>query len=216
MRTIALFGATGKTGVPFVKKATGKYKIKALVRNPRKIDSQYANFEIIHGDMLNAEAVEKCIAGCDLVVSLIGHKKNSPATLQTDATKLILDSMKRNKVKRLISLTGGGVHNHETDKPKFMDRFIVIAMKNLAGKLARNALLDGINHAEIIKNSKTDWTIVRGPMLTNGPAKGKTEVDNVGEISGFKLTREDLVQFILNELEENKYIHKMPFLSNGK
>jgi putative NADH-flavin reductase len=79
----------------------------------------------------------------------------------------------------------------------------------------RYALLDGISHTRLIQKSDLDWTIVRAPMLTEEPEKGKIEVVNVGQINGFKLSRADLAQFMLNEIEANKYIHQMPSLTNG-
>jgi putative NADH-flavin reductase len=214
--TIALFGGTGRTGEPFIKHALKKFRIKALVRDASKISFSDPDLEIIQGDILNPTDVEKTIAGSQLVVSLIGHVKGSPANLQTQATQYILDSMKKHEIKRILSLTGGGVRDKQVDKPRLMDNFIVFAMKNMAGKEARLTLLDGIDHADILKQSGTDWTIVRGPMLTQDPSKGKIEVGNVGMVKGIKLTREDLAIFMVNELENNQYIHKMPFLTNGK
>jgi putative NADH-flavin reductase len=216
MKTIALFGGTGRTGIPFIKKAVNNYKIKALVRNPEKLKVSHKNLEVVKGDILNDKDVETCIEGADVVVTLIGHDKNSPADLQTLSTKLIIDSMGKHNVKRLVSLTGAGVRDTENDQPKLMDKMVVFVMKNLAGKTVHNALLDGIEHARVIRQSGLDWTIVRGPMLTEEPAKGHVEVGYVGKIPGIKLTRDDLAQFILNEIEENKYINKMPFVTNGK
>jgi putative NADH-flavin reductase len=215
-KTIALFGGTGRTGEPFIKHALKSYRIKALVRDASKISFTDPDLEVIQGDILNPADVEKTIAGTQMVVNLIGHVKGSPANLQTQATLYILDTMKKHQIKRIVSLTGGGVRDMRVDKPGLMDKFIVFAMKNLAGKDARLTLQDGIEHAEALKISGTDWTIVRGPMLTQEPAKEKIEVGNVGMVNGFKLTREDLAIFIVNELENNQYIHKMPFLTNGK
>jgi putative NADH-flavin reductase len=213
---IALFGGSGRTGEPFLKHASDHFRIRALVRDPHKLNVSHPELEVIKGDILNKEDVEKTISGSDAVVSLIGHVKDSPENLQVSAINLVLTAMKKHNVSRLITLTGGGVRDKANDQPGFMDKLVVFAMRNLAGKGARNALLDGIEHAQIIKKSGTDWTIVRGPMLTQNPALGKIEVGNVGMIKGFKLTREDLAIFIVNELKENKYIHKMPFVTNGK
>ncbi|TVQ18314.1 MAG: nmra family protein [Bacteroidetes bacterium] len=213
---IAVFGATGRTGIPFLKLALEEYRVKALVRNPSKMIFNHPNLELIQGDILNAADVEKTIISAHAVVSLIGHVKDSPANLQSKATQLIIAAMDKHDVERLVSLTGGGVREPKVDTPKLMDKLVVFAMKNLAGKGARNALLDGISHAQIIKNSITRWTVVRGPMLTEEPAKNKTEVGNVGQVKGFKLTREDLAAFILEVIKNDSYIHQMPFITNGK
>jgi hypothetical protein len=67
----------------------------------------------------------------------------------------------------------------------------------------RYALLDGISHTRLIQKSDLDWTIVRAPMLTEEPEKGKIEVVNVGQINGFKLSRADLAQLMLKNVLQN-------------
>lgn len=216
METIALFGGSGRTGIPFIKKALNNYKIKALVRDPARMDIRQGNLQIIVGNVMNPEDIEACITGADVVVSLIGHDKNSPSGFQTKAVEIMLQIMEKNEISRIISLTGGGVRDEKNDQPGFMDKLVVFVMKNLAGRSTRNALEDGINHAKVIQRSDMDWTIVRAPMLTEEAAKGKVEVGSVGSVKGFKLTREDLAEFIYKEIEEKRYIRKMPFITNGK
>lgn len=215
MKTIAVFGGSGRTGIPFLKHSLPEFKIKALVRNPEKIGLKDNNLELIQGDITNTEDIRRTIEGSDAVVSLIGHVKGSEEGFQTKAIGEIVELMRKSGIQRIISLTGGGVRNDE-DKPKPIDRFIVFAMKNLTGKTSRNALMDGINHTKVITDTDLDWTIVRGPMLTEEPAKRKIEVGNVGTVPGIKLTREDLAIFILDVLKNNTYIKEMPFITNGK
>ncbi|MFN6945996.1 MAG: NAD(P)-dependent oxidoreductase [Cytophagaceae bacterium] len=215
MKTISVFGATGKTGVPFVKQALEKgYFVRALVRKPGKVKFTNPNLLLIKGDVLDPTKVNEVISGSDAVVSLLGHVKDSPEDLQVKAIKNIIQAMEMAGVTRLISVTGGGVRDPQNDQPGFMDKLIVYIMKNLAGKGARAALLDGRAHAEMIRQSGLDWTIVRGPMLTDDPAKGNYQVGYVGKLKGFKLTRADLASFILVEIEKNSFIKKMPFIVN--
>ena len=130
MKTIVLFGATGNTGRIFLKKALDKgYQVKALVRTPSKLDIAHPSLTVVKGDILDQEAVNHIIAGSDAVVNLAGHVKGSPDNLQTQATEYIISAMKSHGVKRLISLTGGGVRDPKNDDPKFMDKMIVFIMK---------------------------------------------------------------------------------------
>ena len=87
-------------------------------------------------------------------------------------------------------------------------------MKHFAGMKARAALMDGRAHAKILKKSPLDWTIVRGPILTEAPGKGIYQIGYVGKVKGFKLTREDLAAFILSILKNNSHIKEMPFVAN--
>ena len=212
---IALFGGTGRTGIPFLKHAVERYKVNVLVRDPAKLSFSHPNMTVLTGDILQLTDVENTIKEADVAVSLIGHSKGSPPDLQSRGIENIISAMKKNGTKRLISLTGGGVRNEETDRPEFIDHMFSFIMKNLAGKETRNTLEDGQKHAEIIRNTDLDWTIVRAPMLTTENARHEIEVGNVGTIKGFKLTREDLALFILGEIENNNHIKKMPFVTNG-
>ena len=216
INTIAVFGASGRTGIPFIKKAVEVYKIRALVRSPAKLSFSHPNLEIIKGDVLNASDITHTIEGTQAVVSLLGHTKGSPPNLQTEATRHIIAAMKAEGIQRLVLLTGAGVRDEEHDDPKFMDKAIVFIMKHLAGKGTKNALMDGIRHAEIVRETDLDWTIVRGPMLTEDAPTGKINVGYVGKVPGIKLTRADLASFILDVLQKDKHIKDMPFLANKK
>lgn len=211
MKTIALFGATGQTGSEYLKLALAKnYKVKALVRNPSKLTANAENLEVIKGDVLNVEDVKKTVDGADVVVSLFGHVKNSPEWLQTDGTKNIIRAMREKGVSRIISLSGGGLPFPEKDKPKFPDKMIRTMMKLFVPKI----LNDAIEHHKVLKESGLDWTIVRGPRLTNDPAKGTYRVGWVGVNASTKVGRADLADFIIKETEEGKFSRQMPFVSN--
>lgn len=210
MKTIALFGATGKTGNEFLKLALAKgYRIKALVRNPEMV-AKHTNLEIIKGDVLNPADVAATVIGTHLVISLFGHVKGSPEWLQTDGTKNIVNAMKANGIDEIISLSGGGLPFAEKDEPKFADKLIRFIMKVAVPKI----LNDAIAHADFLKTSGIKWTIVRGPRLTTEPAKNNYKVTWVGVNAGTSLTRADLAAFILTLVDNNPYIHQMPFVTN--
>lgn len=215
---IALFGATGKTGKIFLRKALEKgHEVTALVRNPKNLGVENEKLSMVEGSLLYQQDILDTLKDAELVVNLSGHVKDSPPDLQLNSIKIIVNGMRENGIKRIITLTGGGVRDHKNDRPKFIDKLIVFIMKNLAGKGTRNALLDGIAHIDYLRNQKDiEHTIVRGPMLKDEPAKGTIEVGHIGTVQGIKLTREDLAEFIIAEIESKKFINQMPFVTNGK
>lgn len=216
MSTIAVFGASGRTGFPLVKLALAHgHTVQALVRNPQKLPINHPNLLVVQGSSLDAANVNETINGADGVISVLGQDKNSPPDLQTRSTQLIINAMNYYHVRRLISLTGGGVRDTAHDNPKFIDNAIVFIMKNVAGSGARNALYDGINHAELIRQTNLDWTIVRGPRLNDKPAQNKYQVGYVGTVPGIDLTRADLAEFMVKTFEEGTHIREMPFVTNG-
>ncbi len=210
-KKIALFGASGRTGQHFLALALENgFEVKALVRNPKSIRQASPKLEVYSGDVLHIDDVRKVIEDSDIVVSLFGHVKGSPEWLQTDGTKNIVQAMKENDVKRIISLSGGGLPFPEKDEPKFADKFIRIIMKLFVPKI----LNDAIEHHEVLKSSGLNWTIVRGPRLTNDEKTGDYRVGWVGVNASTKISRSDLADFILSQVDDEKFNFQMPFVSN--
>ena len=209
MKTIALFGGSGKTGQPFLEKALqAGYRVKALARSPEKISQQSDHLEVIKGDVLQLQDVQRTVQGTDVTVSLFGHVKGSPKWLQSDGTYNIISAMNAAGTQKIISLSGGGLP-FEKDRPKFADKIIRGIMKIVAPKV----LNDAERHAEILKDSGLNWIIVRGPRLTTEPEKGDYRVGWVGVNASTSIGREDLADFLLKQIENEQYTHQMPFVS---
>lgn len=209
MKTIALFGGSGRTGQHFLKQALAEgYAVRALARNPEKITTDNEQLTVIPGDVLSYSDVLKTVEGTDVVVSLFGHVKGSPEGLQTNGTKNIVRAMKEQSVARIISLSGGGLP-YEQDEPKFADKAIRFIMKVAAKKI----LNDAIEHAEVLRQSDRTWTIVRGPRLTDEAKHGSYRVGWVGVNASTKIGRADLADFILQLVEDTQYDGQMPFVS---
>ena len=209
MKTIALFGGSGKTGQPFLEKALqAGYRVKALARSPEKISQQSDHLEVIKGDVLQLQDVQRTVQGTDVTVSLFGHVKDSPKWLQSDGTYNIISAMNAAGTQKIISLSGGGLP-FEKDRPKFADKIIRGIMKIVAPKV----LNDAERHAEILKDSGLNWIIVRGPRLTTEPEKGDYRVGWVGVNASTSIGREDLADFLLKQIENEQYTHQMPFVS---
>lgn len=208
---IALFGASGKTGKEFLRKAlSANHKVKALARTPEKIPlDRHAELTVVEGNVLNETDVAETISGTEVVLSLFGHVKDSPKWLQTKGTKNIIGAMKNEGVKRVISLSGGGLPFPEKDRPKLPDLIIRTIMK-----LAVPTILnDAKAHAEVLKKSGLDWTIVRGPRLTEEPEKGAYRIGWVGVNASTEIGRADLADFLLTQLDDHRFVHQMPFVS---
>ena len=209
MKTIALFGGSGRTGQHFLQQALAQdYPIRALVRTPVKIKMEATSLRLVQGDVLNYADVLETLQGTDLVVSLFGHVKESPDWLQTDGTRNIIRAMQKQGVERIISLSGGGLP-YEQDQPKFADKAIRFVMK----VALPNVLNDAIKHAEVLCKSDRTWMVVRGPRLTDKPRQGDYRVGWVGVNAGTKVGRADLADFILRLVEDTQYDGKMPFVS---
>ncbi len=209
MTKIAMFGATGKTGRLVLERALDAgHEVSALVRDPGKLTTSSERLTLIGGDVLDAAAVDQTVAGSEVVLSLFGHVKGSPKKLQTDGTRLIIDAMERHGVKRLISLSGGGLRDPH-DQPKLPDRIIRLLLKAFSG----HVLADAEGHLAVLEASNLDWTVVRAPRLLDEPATGGYRVGLVDGDSSTTISRADFADFVLSQVKDRSYVHAMPFVS---
>lgn len=207
--TIALLGATGKTGRRVLDRALAAgYDVQALVRDPAKLVAQDPRLTVVAGDVLDPGAVDRVVAGSDVVLSLFGQVKGSPRTLQTDGTRNVVDAMQRHGVRRLVTLSGGGLRAPQ-DRPKAPDKVIRFLLKTLAG----HVLADAEGHLAILEASDLDWTVVRGPRLLETPGTGSYRVGWVGVEASTQISRDDLADFLLTQVDDRTHVHQMPFIS---
>lgn len=208
--TIALFGASGKTGQHVLAQALrAGHRVRALVRTPAKITLADPRLAIIPGDVLNPADVARTVLGSDVVVSVFGQVKGSPKQLQTEGTQHIVAAMRAQGVRKIISLSGGGLP-YKKDEPKFADKLIRGIMK----LVVPHVLTDAGGHADVLRASGLDWEIVRGPRLTDQPPTGKYRVGWVGVNASTALGRADLADFILKQISSDEFVGQMPFVSN--
>lgn len=207
---LTVFGASGRTGRPLVEQALrAGHEVTAFVRDPAKLGISHEKLRVVSGDVKsNPEKVSEAVAGADAVLSVLGQTKGSPKDLQTAGTRNVVAAMREHGVRRLVSLTGAGVADPR-DEPKLSDRAIVFLLRRLQGDVLRDAQ----EHARIIQESGLDWTIVRGPMLTEGEKKGEYRVGYVGKGSGARISRADVADFMLRQADDDAYLHQAPMVS---
>ena len=206
---LAIFGATGRTGIPLVEQTLAAgHEVVALARASSSLPIQHPKLTVIQGDVLNQADVEKVVQSSNAVLSVLGHRKESPRDMQTVAIRYIIAAMEKYGVKRLVSLTGAGVDAPQ-DRPKLFNHLIKTALRVMSGDVLR----DAVHHAEVIRNSTLDWVIVRVPMLTDGPHTGKYRVGWVGINTGARIARADVADFLLKQVADNTYLYQAPMIS---
>ncbi len=126
---ITVLGANGKSGRAFVDEALNNgYMVRAGVHSgdlPAR-----DNLEVVKCNVMDLSDIQKIAEGSDVIVSLIGHGKNSPADLQQIAMRNIIEVLNSSPNIRLISLTGTGVRI-DGDKPNLLDKFLNFGIKKV-------------------------------------------------------------------------------------
>ena len=209
MDVVALFGASGGTGRRVLDRLVAAgYGVRVLVRDKSKLGDVDPLVHVVVGDVLDGGAVGETIAGSSAVLSVFGQVKGSPRTLQTDGTRVIVEAMRRHGVTRLVTLSGGGLRA-EQDRPKLADRVIRELLRLMAG----HVLADAEGHLAVLQSSGLDWTVVRGPLLTEKPGLGRYRVGWVGVDASTQISRDDLADFIVSQVGDRRFVGLMPFVS---
>ncbi|MGB7210400.1 MAG: SDR family oxidoreductase [Pyrinomonadaceae bacterium] len=207
---ILIIGATGGTGRQLVKQALERgYSVTALVRNPSKLGVEHQSLTVIRGDVLDAETVAAAIKGQDAVVSALGHKRFFyPTRILSDGTRNILKAMEANSVRRFVCETALGIGD-TAGRMGLLYSLIVIPF------VLPFYFFDKTRQEKLIAASNLDWVIVRPGALTNGIKRGTFQHGRgVGSfIKTVRISRSDVADFMLNQLESDDYLVTAPGVS---
>lgn len=207
---LTIFGAAGRTGRHLVEQALAKgHEVTALVRNPDKLAIRHERLKVIQGDIRDAARVAQAVAGAGAVISVLAPTSNKPEMVVSQGMDNILAAMRQHGVKRLIQSAGAGVRDPK-DRPTLVHAFF----GGLVRLLSPNVLADMTQMVNKVKGSDLDWTVVRVPMLTEDAATGRIREGYVGKDIGPRLSRADMADYLLRQVEDRRYVGKAPAISN--
>lgn len=207
---LAVFGATGRTGRPLVRRALdGGHEVTAFVRDAGKLDADVRDDErvtVVEGDVRDAETVADAVEGVDAVISTLGHAEGSPDDVLTVAADHVRRAMERAGVSRLVWLSGAGVRTDEDPDPTLGGRAMTAALKFVGGDL----LEDSERAVRAIVDSDTEWTVVRAPRLTDGERRGEYRTGYLRLGPRDSLSRADAADFLLRCAVDGEWTNEAP------
>ncbi|MEX5711123.1 NAD(P)H-binding protein [Parafrankia sp. FMc6] len=212
---VTVFGATGAIGQLVVDELLrAGHSVTAYARNPAKVPPSWSekNVRLVVGEITDAAAVEKAVAGADAVVSALGPSLDRKATglPLVEGTRHIIDTMRRHGVRRYV---GNGTPSvvDERDKPTFLQKLVGFLGRRTLPRAYRELL----GMSEIVMTSGLDWTIVRFSAPRNGPARGVRRQGFFGtDKIGVKVTRADIAAFTAAQVSDERYVNAAPAISN--
>jgi len=211
---VIIFGATGFSGQGILAEALKQgHEVTILVRDASKIPIKHQNLTIVEGNVLNTQTVASVLHHQEAVIQCLGvggKGDGKPSTFISDATKIIVDEMQMQKIKRLIAMSNVGAGNSIAFQPWFFTKIILpYFMKWL------KVIIEDKNRMEpIIMNSNLDWTIVRCPNIVDKPAKGRCNATLDGKGLKLSITLSDLSKFMVEQLKQTAFIKQAPSVSN--
>jgi putative NADH-flavin reductase len=203
MMQLALFGATGGTGEQIVRQALkAGHSLRLLVRDPAKLKSQDPRLTVITGNVLTPADVNETLTGADAVICTLGNTRNNPEQVVSNGTRNIISAMQLNAIRRLIVVSSLGVGDSKDQVPFFF--------KVVAATFLRKVMRD---KEALVRTSGLDWTLVRPGGLTDGPRTGAYQFGVDPTIRAGQVSRADVADFVLREVERNEFIGMAPAIT---
>jgi putative NADH-flavin reductase len=202
---IVVLGANGGIGRQVIEEALkGGHNVTAILRTPANLTLAHPNLQIVKGDVMNPQTLEKHLENKDVVISAIGKNSFKPTTLYSEGNKNLLAAMQIAGAKRVFFISASGLEVNPSHS-----LIVKIATKYILQKLLRNMYADLEIMEKFIKQSGINWTIMRPPKLTNNPVTGKyrTSVNNYLS-KGLSISRADVAHFMLNNIANETIYQK--------
>lgn len=205
---LLVFGASGRTGQELVRQAAARgVQVTAFVRQPDRLRDAPASVATALGNVADSGAVARAVQGHDAVVSALGV--GTPLTHDADVIAGIANivrAMETHGVRRLIYVSFIGVRESR--------HAVGFVLRYVAPIPLRHEIRDHEVKESLVRNAQLDWTIVRPPKLTMGPRTGTYRSgESIRTLSPVPvLSRADLADFILRELEHPRFIRGVPRL----
>ena len=208
---VLIIGASKGIGLDTTRQALDAgHNVRALARSATAIAISNPSLEKMRGDALKTEDVETALVGVDVVIQTLGVGLGDlfrPVHLFSDATRVLIEAMRSQGVKRLICVTGFGAGD---------SRASISCLQRLPFQIVFGRAYDDKSLQEqLIKESELDWTIARPGVLTSGPRTGHYQM--LSEASQWRngsISRADVADFLVRQIGDQTYIRKSPVLIN--
>ncbi|NYJ08239.1 NAD(P)-dependent oxidoreductase [Petropleomorpha daqingensis] len=213
---LTVVAATGRIGTLVTEQALAAgHDVTAVARNPAALSTRT---RVVPADLLRdgPDVLVPALAGADAVVSCLGRRTAADAGVTPRGTQAIVEAMQVAGVRRVVAISAapiGTVPSPGRPAPPRHDPGDGLLMRTVLSPLVKTVFrayyAELAVMEDVLRESGTDWTVVRPPRLTNGPLTGtyRTAVDrNVRR--GPTVSRADVAHLVLRVLEQPATVHR--------
>lgn len=209
---VIVFGASGGIGRLIVAGALELgHAVTAFVRNPQSLESR-DGLRILQGDIFDPQSVGDAIDGHRAVFCALGTRTIKTDPVLSRAVPIIINGMHFHSVDRLITVGAAGALY---PAGKYQAPIVRLVFGIVRATVLRHPMADQRAQERFLAASDLDYTIVRAPRLTDGPATGSFRVlpDGVPS-SSFHISRADVAEFMLQQLTDPRFHRRGVYLAD--
>jgi putative NADH-flavin reductase len=200
---ITVLGATGGVGGEVVKQALDRgWDVTAVVRDPAKLQLPA---QVVVAGFPDHDKLAAAVEGRDAVISAVGSRDRGPTTVCVDGARAAIGA----GAKRLLVVSASGMH---TEGDGFFTRSLV---KPLLNTFLKHGWADMLAMEAVVEAGDLDWTIVRPPMLLDGPRTGKVASRLDGNVRTFTIRRADVAAYLLDAVADPTLIRQKVSIAHG-
>jgi putative NADH-flavin reductase len=207
---IVIFGATGAVGRHLTEQALERdWNVVAFARSPQSLGDLREHVDTIQGNVRDPDAVNWALRDVDAAVSAVGHTDTSQGDVLEVTADHLMQAMHRHGVERLVTLVGTGVSCPKD--PSSIGRTVMMSVMRL---MVGGMLDDAQRHADLIRDTDLEWTIVRPPRLTDAERTGHTSSGylKLGPLDS--IPRADLADFMLEQVHSDEWLRELPMVAS--
>jgi putative NADH-flavin reductase len=212
-KRLLVFGATGATGKHVVRIGLERgLMVRAFVRTPSKLPDALRsnpNLEVVEGDVTDAAAIDRAVAGADFIVCTTGNAQASQQGLvMATFVRAVVASMRKHGVRRLLYQAGTFSHPPGRPSPPVvrMLRAIIGPLTAHSGMFRDN---DEIMRFLTAEAQDLEWFVPRPGIIREQPSRGTLRVV---ERPGQTLTFADLAAFNVEHVQSGTPPRECPYL----
>ena len=207
---LTLLGATGPVGRALLLRALEQnHDLKVLCRLPEKLGELQSRVQVVHGNYFDPDALGEAISGSHAVLSTIGPQQKPAAGITPEryvaALENLFAAMRAQGIDRFINILGAGALV-ENERPQLQRRI----MRTVMGVIAGHILATKQAEYEAISSSGLNWTALRPGMITS---TGGRFVPDTLRLANYKVDRDQLADFMLENLNSGEWIGKAPLVA---
>lgn len=202
MASIAVLGATGRTGRIIVEQALIRgHSVTAVARGAGAM-APAPGLTTVRADVSAPDELAGVLDGHDAVISALGASGRGPTTVYSASASALVAALAPGS--RLLVISSAGIELPADAGPGA--RLLGRALH----RIMRNTYTDMARMEELLGASQLEWTAVRPTQLTDSPRTGTPRI-SLGATTrvGSRTSRADLAAYLLDAITDPA-THRLP------